>query len=197
MLRYNENNLVEFIYPGETLHASVELINEYKDNTELLQKVLVYVFNVYSPNSIYSEFTPEQRKERVCLDLFDNKIKKEYFESKTIKSFVDLFVEMSMTAVQRDHERCKRDIEDLHEYISSIQFVKKQKIKRKIVFKDEELGREFEKEIDLVIDIDNSEEKIKAISVREKLYSIDQRLRKLVEAEKIEKELSAKTMFEQ
>ena len=85
----------------------------------------------------------------------------------------------------------------LHEYISSIQFTKKERVRRTITFRDDDLDKDFAKDIDMVIEIDNSEEKIKAIAVREKLYAIDQRLRKLVETEKIEQELSAKTMFEE
>jgi hypothetical protein len=103
---------------------------------------------------------------------------------------------MTLSSVERDHERCKRDIEELHNYISEIPFNKKQRIKRTIAFKDDETGKDLIKEVDIVVDIDNSEEKIKAIGVREKLYGLDQKLRKLVEVEKIERELSAKTMFE-
>jgi hypothetical protein len=197
MLKYNESNIVEFVAPAQKLKESIALIEEYKDDKDLLQKILVYVYNVYSPKSIYSEFLPDQRKDRICSDLFESKIKKEYFDSALIKEFIALYVEMSLTAVQRDHEMCKQDIAKLHEYISSIQFTKKERVRRTITFRDDDLDKDFAKDIDMVIEIDNSEEKIKAIAVREKLYAIDQRLRKLVETEKIEQELSAKTMFEE
>lgn len=197
MLTYNQYNEVEFIKPADKLDASVKLINEYKNDEKLLKNILVYVYNAYSPQSIYYEFTPQERKERVCTDLFDDKIKAEYFENnKLIKEFIQLFVDMSLTVIQRDHERCKRDIEDLHEHISQIPFMRKQKVRRQITIKDDDTEKEFIKEIDIVVDIDNSEEKKKALDIREKLYSLDSRLRKLVETEKIEKELTAKTMFE-
>lgn len=197
MLRYNKEEKVELIPPSSSLPIVKKLIEEYKDDKELLQKIYVYVFNVYSRESLFTEFTPEERRDRVCLDLFDNTIRSEYFEkNKIVKEFIDLFIDMTLSSVERDHERCKRDIEELHNYISEIPFNKKQRIKRTIAFKDDETGKDLIKEVDIVVDIDNSEEKIKAIGVREKLYGLDQKLRKLVEVEKIERELSAKTMFD-
>lgn len=197
MLRYNKEEKVELIPPSTSLPITKKLIEEYKNDKDILQKIYVYVFNVYSRDSLFAEFTPQERKDRVCLDLFENTIKPEYFEqNKIIKEFIDLFIDMSLSAVERDHERCKKDIEELHNYISEIPFNKKQRIKRTIVFKDEETGKDLIKDVDIVIDIDNSEEKIRAIGVREKLYGLDQKLRKLVEVEKIDRELSAKTMFE-
>ena len=79
MLKYNESNIVEFVAPAQKLKESIALIEEYKDDKDLLQKILVYVYNVYSPKSIYSEFLPDQRKDRICSDLFESKIKKGIF----------------------------------------------------------------------------------------------------------------------
>lgn len=197
MLRYNNLQIIELINPAEKLPVVKKLLEEYKD-VNLLQKIFVYVYNTYHRESIYNEYTINERKDRICLDLFENKIRPEYFEdNKIIKDFIDLFVEMTMTAVERDHERCKKDIEDLHLHISSIPFIYKKTITRNVSFENPNKKGEIKiEEVDVVIDIDNSEEKIKALNTREKLYALDQKLRKLVEVEKVEKELSAKTMFE-
>jgi hypothetical protein len=48
MLRYNKEEKVELIPPSSSLPIVKKLIEEYKDDKELLQKIYVYVFNVYS-----------------------------------------------------------------------------------------------------------------------------------------------------
>jgi hypothetical protein len=83
----------------------------------------------------------------------------------------------------------------LHQHIVSIPFKHKKKIKTSIDVPTEDGGMTT-KDVWVEIDIDNSEEKMKAITIREKLYKLDGILKKLVETEKIEQEITAKTMFE-
>jgi hypothetical protein len=195
MLIYNStNNEIEFVPPAEELDDVQKLKKKY--NRDTLLDIMKYVYNVYSPYSIFSGFTPEERKERVLDDILHNKYVADFFDKdNTIKAFVDKYIDMSLTVVQRDYERTKRDIEDLHEHISNIPFVRKATIRRQIDFKDDD-GKTRIKEVDVEIEIDNSEEKIKALSVREKLYKLHDILKKMVDNEEIERETTAKTMFE-
>lgn len=195
MLEYNSTtNEITFISPSQELKEVVDLKNNF--NNSMIKNIMVYVYNVYSPYSIYNGYTPDERRERVIDDLFDNKYSIDEFEKNSIiKAFIDKYIDITLTVVQRDYERAKRDIEDLHEHISNIPFVRKITIKKEIEFRDDD-GNKKKKEIDIEIEIDNSEEKIKALGVREKLYKLHDILKRMVDSEEIEREITAKTMFE-
>jgi hypothetical protein len=171
-----------------------------KAKFELLMR---FVYHAYSKDSIYRNYLPKEREQKVVETLFPDKKLKYFKESPGMSILIKEYISMTYTFKELLYRRLLIDIEQMMDRLSKIELTKTARVKgrREIDIYVDEIGKSIKKEVDLDvrISIDNSEEKIKAMDILDKLLKREAMLKKALQEEKIEaqmKKQSEQRMFD-
>jgi len=193
------NGEVQITEEGKQLTVYKELdSNDRHTGKPWVKACITFAFWMHKKNGPFSNMLPQQRAERVCNEILQGKYKPVQFEvNYEYGRFAKDYITSQYSMTEQLHESIKKDIEELLSRIKEIPFTKKQRIKATVKIPDPD-GVIIDRQVDTVIDIDNSEEKYKAIALAEKLVDYEQKIRQKIMAETKEKRRSSsKRIFEE
>lgn len=163
---------------GMKLEAFRKLYNDDKtQGKSYFKKVLKYIYHCYKKEHALHNLTWNMREEKVLNEYFDGEGVRYLKANKYFDSCIEQYKECEYTLNQLTYERIKEDLYDLKKHISNIKFFKKQKVKQSITVQTSQ-GEE-EVFIDMEIEIDNSEEKIKALNNMAKLLELEDKYKSI------------------
>lgn len=151
--------------------------NDKSKNKERFFDIIFYVYYVYKFDGPLKNMYPEDRKAYVCNSLMGGRVTaKEIESSQEAQKLISLYYKLTMSFIRRDYEQTKQDIESLNKHISGIPFTKR------VLLKNQPVSFEYEGKIvntttSFEVDIDNSEEKAKALKLKETLYDLEEKLK--------------------
>lgn len=163
-------------------------------------KVITYIYHAYATVHGLSNIFPAERKKRVCNAYFNGEDVASQLENDAdVVALIDLYKKDSGTITERFYEGLKPQMEDLLNHINSIPMTRKQRVKKKInvEFIDTN-GNQQHQEVDInvMIEIDNSEEKLKAFNTADKLIDLEQKMKVKVIQERKDKKKNTRRMFD-
>jgi len=169
------------------------------DGKPYFNKVIAWVWHCYYPDHALSNHSSYERKKRVKETYFQGVDIKNIENDKDVHALVELYMKDVMTPSQRFYEDLKKDMSDTLEYIRSIPMY--HEIKHEIVV-DVELPDEEGKmktmkaKAKVPLRIDNSSEKMKAMSTAHKLMDLEESLKIRIKKEKKSKK-GTKRLFDE
>jgi len=183
------------VTPAGAIQPEYLALKRAVKNTDQLDDYLTYLWLQYYPLSTLRNYLPKERATYIETQMFNGRYKFGEWDSKHA-AFVSFYVKASTSFIVRSYEQLKVDIEDLLHHISTIPFKKKVLLKnQKVEFENE--GQMREAYINITVELDNSDEKTKALKMSETLYELEERLRRKVIQEEFIKETQTHTMIEQ
>ena len=173
------------------VHPDIKRVYEAdaSENKKHFYKYINYIFWVYKPNGIYWNLLPENRKDIVIKRFYPNDDWRKIESSYGVKEMIDLYIQTSLTPNEVLYESCKKDIEYERKRLSEIPPTKK------ILYEgthDIEVSAGKKNKIQTILvkewlDIDNSDEKDKAYKRILLLFEYEEKMRTIVEKERIDK----------
>lgn len=162
-----------------------------------------FVYYAYDKESIYKNYLPKEREKKVVESIFPDR-NVTYFKTLAgMKALIDDYIERSYTFKELLYRRLLGDVEEMLERLSKIELTKSVRVKatRDVTFYSPTEKKEITEHvpIDVVVKVDNSEEKIKAMDTLDKLLKREVVLKKALKEEQIEADLekaSQKRMFD-
>jgi hypothetical protein len=154
------------------------------DKTEgkrFYKDVLMYVFYVYNQSGIYKDMFEDYRRKTVIERHLPKRSAEELEANSKVANLIKEYLDRQMTKTERLYYQLEKDMESLLKRVSSIPYTRTVKTKVKWVNDDQE-------EVLLPVDIemDNSEEKYKAMKLAETLIDYGEKLKNKISKEKIE-----------
>jgi len=156
-------------------------------------KAMTYIYYCYFPGGIFSNKTPEDRKRIACNTYLEGMDPKVYEDNKFVQRVIAVYRDLCITPAEQLYERIKFDIQEVQKVLSEVPFFKEIKVKLET---EVELDVKVEGETrtvkvpvnqTVVVQIDNSDAKAKAIQNTTMLFKQEKELRNIVEKERIEK----------
>lgn len=179
---------------GETLPAVKKLYKIDKTRGKASFSMwCLYLYHCYDRESIYKNYTPAEREKKVVETLFPGK-SVTYFRKVTgLQAVADLYIDMSYSFKEKLYRRLLTDIDEMLDRVSKVELTKSARVKgkRDITFFSEKEGKEVTENVwvDVMIKIDNSDEKIKAMDILDKLLKREVVIKKALKEEQIESDL--------
>ena len=154
---------------------------------------LRFIYFTCDKESLYKNYLPSERDQKVQEMLFPDK-SVTYFKKITgLEAVRKIYIEMSMSFKEKLYTRLLRDVEEMLERVSKVELTKSARVKgkRDVTFFSETEGKEVTENVwvDVIIKIDNSDEKIKAMDTLDKILKREVILKKALKEEKIEEDL--------
>ena len=186
------NGKVEFTEEGKTLPAVIELYNRDKHvNKRFVEDTATYIFYTYKREGVYQNKLPQSKKQYVINKHLPDRKVDDFEKNITVKTLIDLYIELEFTPLEQLYEGLKRDIEDLLKRVSNIEYEKKI-----LVEWDSEVEGGETRHFKQWVLMDNSAEKEKAMNLAIKLVDFDEKLKVKVYKENKEKRKSGSTLFD-
>ena len=164
---------------------------------------LRFIYFTCDKDSIYRNYLPEERKKKVVEMLFTDKSVTYFEKIAGLKAVVDIYVEQSYTFKELLYRRLLSDIEVMLDLLSKVELTRSARVtgKRDVTFFSETEGKEVTENVhvDVMVKLDNSEEKIKAMDTLDKLLKREVVLKKALREEQVEADLkkaSDKRLFD-
>ena len=164
---------------------------------------LRFIYFTCDIESIYKNYLPTERDKKVQEMLFPDKSVTYFKKIAGLEQVRAIYIEMSMSFKERLYVRALKDIEEMLERVSKVELTKNARVqgKRDITFFSEKEGKEVTENVyvDVMVRLDNSEEKIKSMDVMDKLLKREVILKKALKEERIESDLkkaSEKRLFD-
>lgn len=193
MFLYLEDKEVKITEAGMREPTVIELWNSDKRSRSkpFFHKCMTYIYFMYKPDGDYKNLTPSRRLEKSLeqAGLSFNQID----GNKRLKAVIDEYIDQTTTLNMRLYEAIKQDVEDIIERIKNVPSTRKVKFETKHTTLVE--GKEIEIPIKTWVDVDNWEEKSKAVKNAEQLIDFEDRIRKKVMKDSLIKR-SNKRMFD-
>ena len=164
---------------------------------------LRFIYFTYDKESIYKNYLQQESKIKVVEMLFPEKSITYFEKIAGLKAVVAIYVEMTYTFKELLYRRLLSDIESMLDRLSKVELTRSSRVKgqRDITFFSEKEGKEVTENVhvDVMVKLDNSDEKIKAMDTLDKLLKREVVLKKALKEEQIEADLkkaSDKRLFD-
>jgi hypothetical protein len=157
-----------------------------------------YTYFMYKKGGIFQNMLPEQRATRICSEILKGKYEPKEFElNSACKEMIGEYLRLQYTPNELLYEGIKSDIEGLLQRIRQIPFVRKEWHEVNAELPDQE-GILSKQRVKVLVEMDNSEEKNKAIRLADSLLDYEAKLRSKISQETKEdrKKKSSKRLFE-
>ena len=161
-----------------------------REGKSFFKKCITYVFYVYNPDGIYKNMLPRLKRKKVCDTYIGGDDPKSFEDNKLIQDVIKIYIDTCTTPTERLILGVNADIDELLQRIKDIPYVRKHKI---------DVDLEDGKVITKMVEVDNSEEKGKAIMLALKLVDYQEALKKKLRIEKDDskkKDEEVKRLFE-
>ena len=159
---------------------------------------LKYIFFMYKKGGIFQNMLPAQRAERICNEILKGEYDPKKFElNSNCKEVILDYQNLQCTPNELLYEGVKSDIEGLLQRIRQIPYSKTVNVDVDVEFFDQD-GKPQKQRVKTAVEMDNSEEKSKAIRLADSLLDYESKLRtKIVQETKEQrKSKGAKRLFE-
>jgi hypothetical protein len=159
---------------------------------------ITYAYYMYKKDGMFKNMLPDQKSSRICSEMLKGKYKMEDFESNSAcKDMMNEYLTQQYTPTELLRDSIKTEIQELLNRIRSIPYVKKQHVEVILDVPDHE-GIMTKMPYKVWVEIDNSDEKAKAIKLAETLIDYEAKLNAKIIAETKEqrKKNSKKRQFE-
>ncbi len=179
-------------------------LRDKKSGKLLFETWMRFVYFAYDKDSIYKNYPPGERETKVIETIFPNKTVKGFKSIVGMTALIEFYIEYSYSFKELLYRRLLEDVETMMMRLSKVEITKSVRVNgnRDITFFSRELKKEVTEniDIDVRITIDNSDEKIKAMDVIDKLLKRELILKKALKEEQVENDLkkaSERRMFDQ
>jgi len=173
------------VYPteeGQMIPQVKALYNSDKtDGKKFYREVLLYIFYVYNQSGIYKDMFEDYRKKMVIDRYLPSRDFIELEKNPRVADLIREYLDRQMTKTQRLYYQLEKDMESLLKRVSSIPYIREVRTKVKWVNPDHE-----EVYLPVEIEIDNSEEKFKAIKLADTLVDYGEKLKNKIIRESTE-----------
>lgn len=170
-------------------HPAVKKLyaSDKKKGKPAFKKAMKFIYYVYHKDSIYRNYLPHKRELKVIEVMFPGAHVNEFIRDPKIKAVISAYVDANYTFKEKIYKRLLKDIEDMMEKVSKVPLTKTTRVKqaRDVSFFCKECKKEITQNIEVNANlvIDNSEEKLKAMDVLEKLLNRETILKKQLKEE--------------
>ena len=191
-LTYNEETNEVDVSPEAKEFEEIKNIfqHDLTDGNRFFKRAMKYVYHMYYRSHPLQNLLPQEREKRVIRTYLNSESVTSIKNSKHVRRFIKSYLYDQFTTNERFYLSIKKDLEDLKEYIGNIPFTRK--IHKKeiidVMCRCPESKEEVpvKVEIDVVIPIDNSAEKITAVGKANTLIELEEKIRNNVLKEKME-----------
>lgn len=191
-LRY-ENGKIEIEDDAMTIPEIKKL---YAHDKVFFGEAIIYLYWMYKRGGIYKQKLPRQRQEIIKQNYLSRYTPEEIEKNIFFKNLKKYYIEDQHTTAEIFYENLKRDMQDLLDHISSIPF-KKKAILTSNVEVDLPGGKKHTIFAQTEVEMDNSEEKAKAIGLADKLLIMDEKLASRIKNDESEKRIAdSRTLFD-
>lgn len=186
----NNNGNIEVTKEGMQLPPVKHLWNKDKTKDRMFfHNAITFIYWAYTADSIFSNMLETARYQKVALLYCNEDDHTKFTENPRVKAVIDLYVELSYSALEHSSMKLRKDLEAIHRKLDDIPFEREAKIDVEVMIpiakdKPEELVPHT---IRTTMMIDNSEEKIKVINMVDKLYTLEDRISTRLKKERKEK----------
>jgi hypothetical protein len=141
---------------------------------------------MFKKNGIYSNNLPTSKEKLVIERHLPGVKPKKFYENSKASAFLKYYENDEKTVLEQSYEAILKDVEDTIRWLNTISYKKKIKIDVTIDIPREAGSKETIKHIVReMVEIDNSEEKTKALKVLEGLFDSIERFESKLEAQKL------------
>jgi len=200
ILETNSEGKVVATENGKDLKELVDLYStDRHQGKPFYNEVITFAFYMFKKNGIYSNYLPAAREEIVIRRHLPGVNSKKIYEHGKAKTFIEYYQNDEKSVLDRSWEAILRDIEDTIKWLNSIEYKKKVKVEIEIDIPREAGSQEMIKyPIKQWIDVDNSDEKRKALKTLEDLFSTIERFETKIESQRLKskKEMIGHSLFD-
>ena len=154
---------------------------------------LRYLYFSYDKDSIYRNYLPKEREKKVVEMLFPDKSVTYFKKIAGLSNVASMYIEMTYTFKELLYRRLLSDIEEMLDELSQVKLTRQARVKgrRRVSFYSQIEGKQVSEDIDLdvMVKIDNSDEKIKVMDNVDKLLKREVIIKKALKEEQIEADL--------
>ncbi len=176
---YIEEGIVRATEEGMAIPVVNTLFKSDKtEKKKYFYDCLKYIFFTYKKDGVYKDMMLQHRKKMVINRHFESRKENDFESNVRVQSVIEEYMQRQHTKMERFYYKLELDIEKLLERIHDIPYVKK--VKAKVPY---EKDRE-EIFVMAEIEIENYDEKSKAMMLADKLVDYEEKLRSKILKEK-------------
>jgi hypothetical protein len=181
-LKFNIEEAKIVIDPEAMVFKEVKKLwdSDISENKSYFNKVITWIYHVYKSEHAFESYLPGERKEKVQSVYFKGENVSEIENDPNVQAVIKIYSKDCMTTIERFYQNVQKDIEDLYEHIQSIKMfhLVKQQVEITVEYTNDS-GEivETKAKAKLPIKVDNSKEKLNAISQAQALMQLEQKLR--------------------
>jgi len=165
------------------------------------EKWMRFVYHVWHRDSIYRNYMPKEREKKVVTMVFPDKTVSYFKGISGMKDLIDVYIDMCYSFKEKIYIRLLNDIEVMMDKLSKIELTKTARVigEKEVTWYSKKTEKEETETIPLSVrvTIDNSEEKIKAMDVIDKLLKREAVLKEALKKEQIENDLKKTSLTRQ
>lgn len=187
-----KDRVVDATEEGKELSSVQDLYNADKTaSKKFYHDALKYIYFVYKADGVYSNMFESSRKNHVILKHFEKREIKDFEANIRVKAVIKDYLDLQLTKTKRLYYRLEKDMEDLLDRISKIPYTRKVKVKVPVE------GNDGKTEVATEIEIENYEEKAKAMLMADKLIDYEAKIKaKIFREEVASKKNSTTRLFD-
>jgi valyl-tRNA synthetase len=170
---------------GMTLPESKAIWNMDKHKGKpFFNRIITYTFYVYNKDSIYRNLNPSQREEKV-MSVYFPEVRNRSMEDDRVKAFIKAYNYLTKSSKERIRDTMLKDLEEMALKLSNIKFTKQKKVNQPVFVHCPHCQKDVTVDVDMKIDIDNTEEKLKAMKVIEEIMKREEEIKKKIDQERL------------
>lgn len=179
---YIENGVVGITEEGMALPAVQDVYNSDRTTTKkFFNDVIRYVFFVYKKDGVYQDLFLGYRKKLTLERHLPDRKEDDFEKNIRVINFISEYQQRQLSKAERFLFQLEIDMEALLKRITEIPYTKKVKVNIPVV---DQNGAE--QRVSTVIDMENYDEKAKAIMLADKLIDYQDKLRNKIFKEKVD-----------
>ena len=192
---YLEDDVVRINEQAMTLPETKAIWGmDKRRHKKYFQKIITYTYYMYHRDSIYRNLDISDRRKKIMSTYFPDSRKHDEIESDyRVQAFINIYNELSKTQKERIRDSMIKDLEQMADHLSKIEFQKKIDETHTIMVKCPEKGEEIPVDVKVKKIIDNSQEKLKAMKLIEETMDREEAIKKKIEKERLMEGLQGQT----
>lgn len=186
---------------GNDIYASPKLVRipEFRKlldekGTEFFGDFIIFMYYVYKTNSVsgndddvtyMKDYSLAERVERTCSTHLKGRLPEDFLDNNLCEECIHIYQELELSKLEQMFENVKRDIDRYVERLSSVEYIKKQTVW--IATPKHLIEQGYPEKVQTEIEIENTDEKTKAIKSSNELIEYSKKMEIAVMDEKKKK----------
>ena len=190
---YIEDGVVKITQEGMVLPQTQEVYSADRSTTKrFFNDVIRYVFFVYKKDGVYQDLFLNYRRKLVLERHLHDRKEEDFEKNIRVINFINEYQQRQLTKAERLLFQLELDMELLLKKITEIPYTKKVKVSVPVMDGD---GNETK--VSTVVDMENYEEKAKAIMLADKMIDYQDKLRsKIIKEKSVERGVGQMRLFD-